>query len=58
MRPKQTQIAEDSSRNERGPAKDKPSIKEHLLSIPEVGEDADFERIADRGLGRRDPFEA
>ncbi len=25
------------------------SLKEHLLAIPEVGEDADFERLPDRG---------
>ena len=31
------------------PAKRKKSLKEHLLAIPEVGEDADFERLPDRG---------
>lgn len=31
------------------PSTGKPSLKEHLLSIPSVGEDADFERIPDRG---------
>lgn len=31
------------------PAKLKKSLKEHLLAIPEVGEDADFERLPDRG---------
>jgi plasmid stability protein len=31
------------------PAKGKKSLKEHLLAIPEVGEDADFERLPDRG---------
>jgi len=31
------------------PAKPKKSLKEHLLAIPEVGEDADFERLPDRG---------
>lgn len=31
------------------PSKGKPSIKEHLLAIPPGGEDADFERIPDRG---------
>jgi plasmid stability protein len=27
-----------------GPSKRKPSFKEHLLSMPNVGEDKDFER--------------
>jgi hypothetical protein len=31
------------------PAKQRKSLKEHLLAIPEVGEDADFERLQDRG---------
>ncbi|MFY9824316.1 MAG: DNA-binding protein [Thermoanaerobaculia bacterium] len=31
------------------PAKRKKSLKEHLLALPEVGEDADFERLPDRG---------
>jgi len=31
------------------PAKRTKSLKEHLLAIPEVGEDADFERLPDRG---------
>ena len=31
------------------PAKRRKSLKEHLLAIPEVGEDADFERLPDRG---------
>ncbi len=31
------------------PAKDRRSLKELLLAIPEVGEDADFERSPDRG---------
>jgi plasmid stability protein len=31
------------------PAKDRRPIKDLLLSIPDVGEDADFERIPDLG---------
>jgi antitoxin FitA len=31
------------------PGPRKKSLKEHLLAIPEVGEDADFERLPDRG---------
>lgn len=31
------------------PGKGKSSLKEHLLAIPSVGEDADFERSPDRG---------
>jgi plasmid stability protein len=31
------------------PARRKKSLKEHLLAIPEVGEDTDFERLPDRG---------
>ncbi|HEX3554603.1 MAG TPA: DNA-binding protein [Thermoanaerobaculia bacterium] len=31
------------------PAKGKKSLKEHLLTIPQVGEDVDFERLPDRG---------
>jgi plasmid stability protein len=31
------------------PAKDGRSIKDMLLAMPDVGEDADFERIPDRG---------
>jgi len=31
------------------PAKRKKSLKAHLLALPEVGEDADFERLPDRG---------
>jgi plasmid stability protein len=31
------------------PAKGKRSLKELLLAIPQVGEDADFERLPDRG---------
>jgi antitoxin FitA len=35
------------------PAKRKKSLKEHLLAIPEVGEDADFERHPNRGRVER-----
>jgi antitoxin FitA len=31
------------------PAKGKKSLKELLLAMPPVGEDADFERLTDRG---------
>lgn len=31
------------------PAKDRRSLKDLLLSIPEVGDDADFERCPDLG---------
>ena len=31
------------------PAKDRRSIKDMLLAMPDVGDDADFERIPDQG---------
>ena len=31
------------------PAKDRMPLKDYLLSMPDVGDDADFERIADDG---------
>lgn len=42
-------LAVEPARRELLPAKDRRSFKDFLLSMPDVGEDADFERIVDHG---------